>query len=48
MDTGTGENQFQLAIVDILFQIVSIVLNTFVFLTQEVMTIFFSAIIPSS
>ena len=44
----TDQNQIQLALIDILFQIVSIVLNTFVFLTQEVMTIFFSAIIPSS
>ncbi len=48
MDTGSGENQIQLAVVDIVFQIVEIVLNTFVFLTQQVLTIFFSGFIPSS
>ncbi len=46
MDTSTTENVYQLAIIDIVFQIVDIVLNTFLLLSQQVMTIFFSALIP--
>jgi hypothetical protein len=46
--TGTEQNTYQLTFIDLAFQIIGIVLNFFVLLMQQTMTVFFGFFIPPS
>ncbi len=48
METAVTENQFQLAFIDLAFQLMDTVVAVLSFLTQNVMTIFFSGFIPAA
>ncbi|MFH1418043.1 MAG: hypothetical protein ABII12_07150 [Planctomycetota bacterium] len=47
MDTAGAENQFQIAFVDLAFQLIDTMINVLAFLMQNVLGTFFSAFLPA-
>ena len=48
MDTAGTENQFQIAFVDLAFQLIDTMINVLAFLMQGVLGTFFSAFLPAA
>ncbi len=48
MDTAGTENQFQVAFLDLAFQLIDTMVNVLAFLMQGVLGSFFSAFIPAA
>ncbi len=48
MDTAGAENQFQIAFLDLAFQLIDTMVNVLAFLMQGLLGSFFSAFIPAA